>query len=157
MAVKMVKILKMRELDNIREDLIGIYISAYRGLEEYAYTRRSDIKRYIKWLHKVDRNGLLIAEDNEKVVAFLFFCHNWWDRIHGEIGEIHELAVVPEYQGRGIGRTLLQEGINHMRRYHDIFGLWVGERNKRARKFYEEMGFSYEGRMGKWIRMIRKE
>ena len=103
----MVKISDIKNLDNIREDLIAIYLSAYRGLEEYAYTRRSDVKRYIKWLQKVDRDGLLIAEENGKVVAFIFFCHNWWDRVHGEIGEIHELVVAPECQESGIGKAIL--------------------------------------------------
>ena len=153
----MIKILRIRHLDKIKEELIRIYVSAYQGLEEYAYTRRADIKRYIKWLHKVDQDGLLIAKDDKEIIGFIFFCHNWWDRMYGEIGEIHELAVIPGYQGRHIGKSLLQEGINCMKKYHNIFGLWVGERNKKAKEFYKKMGFLCEGRMGKWIRMIKKE
>lgn len=153
----MVEIFKAENLDKVKEDLIGIYKSAYIGLEEYAYTRRSDIKSYLKWLYRVDRDGLLMAKDCGRIVGFIFFCHSWWDRTYGAIGEIHELAVVPEHQRRGIGKALLEDAIIQLRKYHNIFGLWVGDRNKKARGIYEKMGFLYAGRIGKWIRMIRKE
>lgn len=152
-----VTVSKIKDVKEIMEDLIRIYSSAYRGLEEYAYTRRSDIKGYIRWLNRADRDGGLIAKDKERIVGFIFFCHNWWDRIFGEIGEIHELAVDPEYQGKGIGKMLMNEAMNSMRKYHNIFGLWVGEKNRRAIEFYKKLGFSERGKVGKWIRMIREE
>ena len=153
----MVKILEVEDFNKIREVLINIYIKAYRELEEYAYTKRSDIKSYFKWLYRLDNHGLLIAQDNKDIKGFLFFCHNWWDKIYGEIGEIHELAVLPEYQGKGIGSALVKKSIRLMKKYHNIFGLWVGENNEKAKRFYKKMGFSYDGKVGKWIRMIRKE
>lgn len=152
----MIRISKVLNFDRIKKDLVNIYIKAYEGLEEYAYTKRSDIKSYLKWLYRLDKHGLLIAQDNEDIVGFLFFCHNWWDKVYGEIGEIHELAVIPQYQGKGIGSDLVKKSIMLMRAYHDTFGLWVGERNERAKRFYQKMGFSYKGKMGKWIRMIKK-
>ncbi len=148
---------KPESLNEIREELIRVYMSAYEGLEEYAYTKRSDIKRYINWLYNVDKNGIFIAKKSEQIVGFIFFCHNWWDRIYGEIGEIHELAVIPEFQGKGIGKALIQQAIGSMRRYHDIFGLWVGEKNIKAMNLYKKLGFFKKGKVGKWIRMIRKE
>ena len=56
-----------------------------------------------------------------------------------------------------MGKALVEESIKSMRRFNRIFGLWVGEHNERAKRFYEKLGFSYMGKVGKWIRMIKKE
>ena len=149
-------ILKPQDLNSVREELIRIYVSAYKGLEEYAYSSRSDIKRYLKWLYNADKNGILIAKIEDEIVGFTFFCHKWWDKVYGEIGEIHEIAVSHEHKGKGIGKALIQEAINSLKKHNSIFGLWVGEKNEVAKRLYKKLGFIEEGRVGKWIRMIKK-
>lgn len=133
-----------------------LYRQAYIGLEEYAYRRPSDIKGYISWLFRMDPEGFLVAEEEGKIVGFVAACRHWWDRERGQIGEIHELVVLPERQGRGIGRRLLEEALHFLGQEHRLFGLWVGEGNERAFNFYLKGGFRPTGRMGKWIRMIRQ-
>jgi len=139
-----------------RGELRELYRQAYKGLEEYAYRRPSDIKGYLSWLFRMDPEGFLVAEEEGEVVGFVAACRHWWDRERGRIGEIHELAVLPERQGQGIGRKLLEGALRFLGREHRVFGLWVGERNERALNFYLKGGFRPTGRMGKWIRMIRE-
>lgn len=57
-------------------------------------------------------------------------------------GEIVSLYLLPAYMGRGYGRPLLEAAVSALacREYRDIF-LWVLERNRRARAFYERAGF----------------
>jgi len=148
-------IFKPQDLSSIKDELIEVYISAYKGMEEYAYTKRSDIKRYIKWLYNADKDGIFVAKIGHKIVGFIFFCHKWWDRIYGEIGEIHELAIASEYKGQGIGKALMQKAMSSLGRYNNIFGLWVGEKNEVAKRFYKKFGFEEKGKVGKWIRMIK--
>ena len=73
-----------------------------------------------------------------------------------EVGEIHELFVSPEWQGKGIGGTLLNIGLNHARaKERDIAELWVGRENFKARRFYEKQGFKFAEILGEWVRMIK--
>jgi ribosomal protein S18 acetylase RimI-like enzyme len=52
-------------------------------------------------------------------------------------GWIHQLYVLPEFQGRRIGSALLARAIEDM----DEVSLWTFKRNAGARAFYESHGF----------------
>lgn len=53
-------------------------------------------------------------------------------------GELEQLYVRPGYQGRGVGHLLLE----HAKALEPQgLGLWVFQRNTRARTFYEAHGF----------------
>ena len=71
---------------------------------------------------------LFLAEDEtEHPVAFMGLA----DR------SLEMLFVAPEMRGRGIGKQLLQYGIDN----YSIQTLTVNEQNPLARGFYEHMGF----------------
>lgn len=142
------------EFKERRQELVEVYRRGYRGLEEYAYRRPSDIKSYLNWLYRTDPEGLIVAEEDGRILGFVAACRNWWDRELGEVGEIHELVVVPERQGEGIGSKLLGAALDYLGKHHEAFGLWVGEKNERAKAFYLKRGFVPIGQVGKWIRMI---
>lgn len=59
---------------------------------------------------------------------------------------IHDLAVLPNYRGRGIGRLLLQE-VEKRARQHDCCKVTLEVRtdNVRARRLYEQFGFEASG------------
>ena len=139
------------------EEFVQIYFEAYQGLERYAYRSPKDVRRYLRWLHRVDPQGLIGTERGEEVIGFVFFCRHWWDKRYGEVGEIHELVVLPHCQRQGVGTALLGRALEVMREDHRVFGLWVGEENEVAKGFYLKRGFSVQGQMGKWIRMIKRE
>ena len=61
----------------------------------------------------------------------------------GVAGEkLEMLFLAPEYRGRGLGRELLQRGVQAW----GVRSLDVNEQNPQARGFYEHMGFRVTGR-----------
>ncbi len=149
-------IIRRANKDDVKH-FVEIYVDAYRGLEEYAYTTRREIRNYFKWLMKRDPEGVFFAELSEPV-GFIACDSNWFSPFEmKKVGEIHELAVKREFWGKGIGSKLLEKGIEYLRdKKMDYAELWVGVGNERAKKFYEKHGFKEKGRFGKWVRMFRK-
>ncbi len=140
------------------QNFIEVYSLAYRGLEEYAYTMPRDIENYFMWLLKRDREGFFKATLAGRAVGFLACDANWISYVEGaEVGEIHEVFVHPEFRGVGIGRKLVEVGINYSRqRGRRICELWVGDKNEAAKKFYTKLGFKEMDKWGKWIRMVKR-
>jgi putative acetyltransferase len=58
------------------------------------------------------------------------------------------LAVLPEWQGRGVGRKLLATAIDWADNWAQVLRieLYVHADNDRARALYESLGFVQEGR-----------
>lgn len=69
----------------------------------------------------------LIVAEAEKPVAFM----------GTQNGRMEMLFVAPEERGRGIGRQLLQYGVEN----YGVFEVTVNEQNPQAVGFYERMGF----------------
>ncbi len=143
-----------------REDIdafVKVYEEAYKGLEEYAYTKRRDIRNYFKWLYSRDKDGFMIVEDDDRAVGFVACDTNWVSIFERKkVGEIHEIFVLPEYRGKGIGTELMRLAIKYaQKKGRNVAELWVGRKNYRARKFYVKLGFKEVGEWGKWIRMVK--
>ncbi len=61
-------------------------------------------------------------------------------------GELYALHVHPSVWHRGHGRALLRFALDHLRALgHPQARLWVAERNARARRFYEALGWEADG------------
>jgi ribosomal protein S18 acetylase RimI-like enzyme len=57
-------------------------------------------------------------------------------------GHLPQLVVVPEYQGRGIGRSLMDYSLSRLaERHFDTLSLIVSRANTRALRLYQTMGF----------------
>ena len=68
------------------------------------------------------------------------FC--WTKRHDASLGEIYVIAVDPEYQGRGLGRALVLEGMRHMsNRGLSSVMLYVDADNHAGLSLYEQLGF----------------
>jgi GNAT superfamily N-acetyltransferase len=94
--------------------------------------------------------GWIAEEDGEPVGACWY---RRFTREHPAYGFIAEdvpglgLAVAPGARGRGIGRALLAAAVTAARREgHPALGSSVSERNSRARRLYETLGFEVVGR-----------
>lgn len=78
-----------------------------------------------------------LAKEGEKIVGFIGVrkAHN--------LGEIEALHILPGYQGRGLGKELLQYGLSWL---GDIpIKLSAVSYNKRAIEFYTRFGFRETG------------
>ncbi|HWP38820.1 MAG TPA: ribosomal protein S18-alanine N-acetyltransferase [Gemmatimonadales bacterium] len=82
----------------------------------------------------------LVLEGHEGVRGYLFA------RVMGPEAEILNLAILPERQGRGWGRRLLQASLDRLSQQgvSDVF-LEVRRSNAKARAFYARMGFEEAG------------
>ncbi len=63
-------------------------------------------------------------------------------RLEGDILSIFGLGVMPQYQGKGCGRTLLYYVIAQSKAYHKEITLEVDSTNERAFSLYTSSGFS---------------
>ncbi|MCS7239951.1 MAG: GNAT family N-acetyltransferase [Candidatus Bipolaricaulota bacterium] len=148
-------VIRLGKLEDI-DELAQLLMRAYQGLEAYGEESVSEARRYLKWLRRTCKSGFLVAEVNGCVVGFIAACPEWKDWELGTVLEIHEIVVAPEWQGKGVGRALLNQayslGHSHGRK---LAALWVGVGNMKAREWYKKLGFKEIGRWGEWIRMFR--
>ena len=142
------------EFQQLKPVLIEIYFSAYQGMPAYAYNRRRSVKSYLDWLYKGDPEGFFVARIGRETVGFVS-CHaNWEDYREGRVCEVHEFVVKKEYQGKGIGKALMNKVIDYaLSMGHKKLTLWVGEGNEKAINLYLKMGFKPLYKAGIWLRM----
>ena len=150
------------KIERVREEelpeLVEVYLKAYKGLEEYAYTHPEDVKSYLNWLWNRDNEGFFTAKVGGKIVGFVAGDANWFSkRERKRVGAIHEIVVLPEYQGQGIGKALMERVLNYFKEKGlDTAELWVGDENRKAFEFYKRFGFQQNGRYNYWLRMTKK-
>ncbi len=85
---------------------------------------------------------VLLAYDGDRVIGYC------WTRITSEAasgkreGQIFMLGVNPDYQGRGVGKTVLLAGLSYLEnKGFETAGLTVDSKNKIARALYRSVGF----------------
>ncbi len=114
---------------------------AYPGLVSHEYLQKLTLERCEK-IAFAWQDHLIIAKDGDRVVGFV----GYGDR--GEeapdTGEIFALYVLPEYYGKGVGRQLMEAGLEQLKEY-PLVCLWVLKENRRAIRFYEKSGFCADG------------
>ncbi|HUG90974.1 MAG TPA: GNAT family N-acetyltransferase [Planctomycetaceae bacterium] len=57
-------------------------------------------------------DGIFVAEDDGRIVG----CITTWHDAEAGIGHIPNLALAPDYRGRGLGRRLIEHALDHFRR-----------------------------------------
>lgn len=85
-----------------------------------------------------DPEGFLLAWEGETLLGF-----HWTKVADPELGEVYVVGVVPEAQGRGLGRSLTLAGIEHLHRAGlAAIMLYVDADNAAAVKLYKKLGFT---------------
>lgn len=90
-----------------------------------------------------DPSGFLVLELEGRVAA------SCWTKVHelhpDRFGEIYVVSVDPAFQGRGLGRLMVTQGLQVLARRNVASAvLFVDESNEPARRLYASLGFSLE-------------
>lgn len=105
---------------------------------------------------RLEHSLMLVSEADGKIVGFVNYS------FVREGGEAYLAAIylAPEYQGKGIGTALLEEGLKHLEGVKKIF-VEVETENRTGKNFYKAKGFEdvseydedFEGHILKTVRM----
>jgi diamine N-acetyltransferase len=105
------------------------------------------IKYMLNWMYDLKmlesqlENGhiFLLAEENEKELGFAGFELNYFG---GKKAKLHKIYLLPEAQGKGVGKTLILEVADRARKSGQVSLLLnVNKYNQKAIDFYARMGF----------------
>ena len=134
---------KLKDAGGIAEVLTKSY--NIKGLREGISVFKNETKK----LHRY-----IVADDGEKIAGIVTWA------VHGlpkhQLCELDRIAVLPECQGRGIAKNLLNALIKDANAYYKKHGqklrklyLLTHDHNKRAHRFYEKAGFKHEATLKK--------
>ena len=144
---------RVEDADSIERVRTDTWRDAYRGLMPDSLLERlgyDSTRRRALMAALPPHQFVLVAESEGAVVGF---CLGGRSRATDDLfrGEVYAIYVLPEYQGRGIGRALLRMAANELveRDLHSMV-IWVLRENAPSRRFYERMG-------GAWVRDEERE
>jgi mycothiol synthase len=118
------------------EAVVDVLAAAYEGTGDGGWDlARFRDRRALPWFRAED---LLLAVDADDRVGGL----HWLKRRDAMTGEVYNLAIHPDAQGRGLGPVLLDAGLAHLRTIgcSEVI-LWVDRVNERAVALYTGRGF----------------
>ena len=114
---------------------------AYVGIVSQEYLDKLTLEKCEKMAFSWPDNTI-VAKENGNVVGFV--CYGDRGEEAPDIGEIFALYVLADYYGKGVGRKLMDVGLEHIKRFPQVC-LWVLKENRRAIRFYEKCGFLPDG------------
>ena len=122
--------MKLYEVPNRSQPLLEVLLQIWERSVRATHLFLSDaevnrIKEYVPQAFEGVEH--LIVAEAEKPIAFM----------GTQNGRLEMLFIVPEERGKGIGRQLLQYGVEN----YGVFEVTVNEQNPQAVGFYERMGF----------------
>jgi mycothiol synthase len=118
-------------------DIVEVLAAAYgTGPDGGWDLARFHERQRLDWFRPED---LLVAVDEDGRVLGL----HWLKRRSATVGEVYNLAVHPDGQGRGLGPALLHAGLDHLTDAGcDEVLLWVDRANDRAVRLYTSQGMT---------------
>ena len=114
---------------------------AYPGLVSPGYLEKLTLEKCEKMAFTWPQNTL-VAVDEGRVVGFV--CWGSCREELPETGEIIAIYILAEYYGTGLGRRLMEAGLEQLKEYPRVC-LWVLKENRRAVRFYEKCGYRADG------------
>lgn len=137
------------DADAIAEVHVASWRWAYEGqLPDDVLARLTVQDRSAMWRSVLDEDPsdrIFVADLDGRVVGFVSTGAPQGDAEPGS-GELHAIYLVREVVGTGVGRLLLARAQQALRDagYERAF-LWVLASNERARRFYENAGWTWDG------------
>jgi ribosomal protein S18 acetylase RimI-like enzyme len=130
----------------ISEVQVNGWQHAYRGILPDEFLADLSVERRETWWHQQIEVGALavaVAEDDDgKVVGFV----SSGPGAHPHEAELYAIYLDPRRMGEGLGRLLMEAAERTMieQSFQQAI-LWVFADNLRARRFYEQAGWSADG------------
>lgn len=124
--------MKITEVKDRTPDLIPQLLEVWEGSVRTTHLFLSDdeiksIKEYVPQALNGIAHLMIAEDDSGRAVAFMGI----------EDGSLEMLFIAPEERGKGLGKRLIQYGIEN----YAVERLAVNEQNPQAKGFYEHMGF----------------
>lgn len=114
--------------EQLISSLVTVWESSIRATHDFfSETNIREIKKYV--FQAIEEIPILVvAVDNKETLAFMGITED----------KLEMLFITAQRRGQGIGRNLLEIGIND----YEITEVCVNEQNPQALAFYEYMGFT---------------
>lgn len=128
---------------------VDTWRAAYKDILPDGYlSRLSKVEREQKWVKTLSTStsGVRVAiTSDEEVIGWTSFGPNR-DSDGQDIGELYAIYLDHSYWGKGIGRELMVDALSRLQEMgFSTITLWVLQESKRARTFYEKLGFRPDG------------
>lgn len=138
---------KITQIDS-REEISNIYEQswkyAYKDIIPQDFLDSIPVGQWCRAFDNPERYTLVML-DGDKIIGTSSYCKSRFDN-YRDWGEIISIYFLPEYMGKGYGKSLLEQAVAELKNmgFKTIF-LRVLEDNHRARRFYEKCGFKNSG------------
>jgi putative acetyltransferase len=120
-------------------------LSAIRSVNEAAFESSVEADLIDKLRSNGDVLISLVAESDNKFVGHILFSRMWIETPSGLVPAVAlaPMAVLPEYQRRGIGGLLIRQGLDSLRAQGEKIVIVVGHAT-----YYPQFGFSSDRTRG---------
>ena len=130
---------------------IATWKACYRGIVPDGYldalsVQSSRVVRMRKAIDRAESSASLVAVAGSQVIGMGISGAPQDDQVPKGIGEIYAVYVLPDWQGRGVGRALLQRLTSSLQAlgYQSAI-LWTLRDRRLTRRFYEANGWQLDG------------
>ena len=139
------------DAEGIETVRISTWKACYRGVVPDAYldalsVQSSRVARLRTGIERDDVGGSLVAVAGSRIIGMGFAGPPEDNQLPGGIGEVLAVYVLSEWQGRGVGRALLERltsGLSTLGYRSAI--LWTLRDRRATRRFYEANGWELDG------------
>jgi len=130
---------------------ISTWKACYSGIVPDAYldalgVQSSRVTRLRTGIQRADEGGSLVAVAGSRIIGMGFAGPPEDDQLPARTGEVFAVYVLSEWQGRGVGRALLERLTSGLRAlgYRSAI-LWTLRDRLPTRRFYEANGWELDG------------
>ncbi len=139
----------IEDLDLLREVSIQTFTAAFAHMNtaenmSYYLNQAFNNDQLVKELNDPDSNFQFLKVSDDVVGYFkINFRTAQTESIHPDAMEIQRIYLQPHVQGQGLGKLMIQT-VESICKDHNCPLIWLGvwDKNERAIKFYEKMGFT---------------
>ncbi len=128
------------------EDIIAMCAALNSEDPGFTQIRPEQVRRTLaKLREQPDRGRAVVCDMDHRVVGYALLISFWSNELGGEVCNIDELFVLPEYRGCGLATALFrrlgdaEESLWHVK--PAALALEVTPQNRRAIALYERLGF----------------